>query len=585
MNELQQSQYNKIKNLTESEGWKILSERYINCETKMDLLCSNNHLRNITYKDFMSGNRCSLCSKEKIKIEIRKEKSSNFINKIEELGGKVIGEYINIDTRVECICKEGHKCDILPSTLNSTKKITCGICLNRNTKDMNKEIFIKKIEDLGGKVIGEYINIDTKVNCECKEGHQFYLNPYYINNNIINYFCKICENKNPKVIFFEKIKELEAKIVGEYINCYTKIECICKQGHTCFVIPSKINSGNGLCVKCTDRCPEKSENKFKKIIEEMGGKVIGEYTYSHNKVECVCKNGHQCFPVPADTNGGHGICKKCVNRCPEEAKIKFYKKIEEMGGKIMGEYVNTSTKIKCICKNGHECNIKPNTLLTNYGMCSKCSGQCPEEAFAKFNKWIENLGGKVIGEYKDSKERIECICNNGHKCFLLPASKNYSHIPCILCKNTTENVIFNELNKNFNVKNRVKFNWCINTETDRLLEYDLIINDIIIIEIDGEHHFSKVKAWYSEPENILKRDIFKMKKAMENEYFIVRINQIDVYNNKFDWKKELIEEINKIISIKKCPIKIPPYVCYIEGTKKGIYDKHKEFMFNKELIL
>jgi very-short-patch-repair endonuclease len=67
----------------------------------------------------------------------------------------------------------------------------------------------------------------------------------------------------------------------------------------------------------------------------------------------------------------------------------------------------------------------------------------------------------------------------------------------------------------------------------------------MIIELDGEQHFTQVSNWKS-PEEQFDNDKFKQECANKNGYSIIRILQVDVFNNKYDWKTELINNIEKI---------------------------------------
>ena len=79
----------------------------------------------------------------------------------------------------------------------------------------------------------------------------------------------------------------------------------------------------------------------------------------------------------------------------------------------MGEYINSTTKIKCRCKNGHIWESKPNDLLNGYG-CAKCSGNAKlthEEFLEKF--YIKNKNAKnieILEKYKGNAIKIKCRC-------------------------------------------------------------------------------------------------------------------------------------------------------------------------------
>ena len=64
----------------------------------------------------------------------------------------------------------------------------------------------------------------------------------------------------------------------------------------------------------------------------------------------------------------------------------------------------------------------------------------------------------------------------------------------------------------------------------------------ILIELDGEQHFSQVSNWDS-PESVQTKDIEKINKSIINGYSIIHIYQKEVWNDTYDWKKILKESI------------------------------------------
>jgi len=67
----------------------------------------------------------------------------------------------------------------------------------------------------------------------------------------------------------------------------------------------------------------------------------------------------------------------------------------------------------------------------------------------------------------------------------------------------------------------------------------------VLIELDGEQHFSQVSNW-STTENIQKKDVEKIKHALEHGYSIIHLLQQDVWNDVYDWKRVLQEEIEHL---------------------------------------
>lgn len=77
------------------------------------------------------------------------------------------------------------------------------------------------------------------------------------------------------------------------------------------------------------------------------------------------------------------------------------------------------------------------------------------------------------------------------------------------------------------------------------MPFDFCIKDYkLIIELDGEQHFKQVSNCQS-PAETQKNDKYKMKCANDHGYSVIRIYQLDVWNDKNDWKSNLIDAIKK----------------------------------------
>ena len=70
----------------------------------------------------------------------------------------------------------------------------------------------------------------------------------------------------------------------------------------------------------------------------------------------------------------------------------------------------------------------------------------------------------------------------------------------------------------------------------------------VVIELDGEQHFSQVSNW-SAPEDTQKKDVEKIRLALENGYSVIHLLQMDVWKNVYDWKAVLLAEIERLQTI------------------------------------
>lgn len=116
---------------------------------------------------------------------------------------------------------------------------------------------------------------------------------------------------------------------------------------------------------------------------------------------------------------------------------------------------------------------------------------------------------------------------------------------CTCRVNKTESKLFKYLSRRYpNVQKNAKFDWCKNI---RHLPFDFYIPEYnLLIELDGGHHFENVKYYSRTFQEVQERDIIKMKLANKHKLSVIRICQIDVWNDRNDWKTKLKSAIRKI---------------------------------------
>lgn len=287
------------------------------------------------------------------------------------------------------------------------------------------------------KVLSDtYINSKTAMMFECSIGHMRIASPAtYVRNPLACSKCPTPSFIEAKLKFETLMTELGYIIIGEYKGCHVAVECLCEKNHKCHPIPSNVKKGQGICNKCLNRCPDQAATNFYNTIREnFHGIIIGEYINNSSPIECLCVNTHLCYPIPSSIQQGQGICKKCANRCSEQSAQNFYNTIEQkLKGKVLGEYTKSNKSVACICINNHICFPTPNSIQQGEGMCPKCSSRCPIQAEQIFRELVNNLGGIVIGQYINTDTRIHCQCNKGHDCYPDPDHLKSRGTFCIIC--------------------------------------------------------------------------------------------------------------------------------------------------------
>ena len=355
-----------------------------------------------------------------------------------------------------------------------------------------------------------------------------------------------------------------------YTKNKEKVILICKEHNE--KIETRFDThytGNGSCKLCADKIRlanltnkynQKTQEKFINdcIIEHEDRYDYSEVNYrgDKEKIIIICRY-HGKFTQSAGSHlAGHG-CRIC--------QVELFKKtrtwtnedfIKEAKKKHSNKYdyseVNyrkSTEDVIIICSIHGKFKQIANNHIRGKG-CRKCADEeisirmtKSQEEFIKESIELHNNYydySKV--EYANSHIKVKIFCHN-HGLFEQCPSEHLSGRGCPFCKNKSEGLLKDFLENYYSIITQYKKDWCKNI---RYLPYDFCIEELkIIIELDGTQHFNQVSNW-SSPEIIQERDKYKMKCANENGFSLIRIVQEDVWDNKYDWKKELLENIEKI---------------------------------------
>jgi len=219
------------------------------------------------------------------------------------------------------------------------------------------------------------------------------------------------------------------------------------------------------------------------------------------------------------------------------------------------------------CKHSFESSLASITHMkswcpycANKKLCDKDNCEfCLNNSFASFdiNKvecWSVENNKKPRDVFKGSETKYWFDCKECKRSFhssLKTITGRNSWCP--LCKTKTELKFINWYPQKFTHKidHQARFDWCKNPKTSIRLPFDTCVEELkLIIEIDGRQHFEQVMNWKC-PKDQQDRDIYKMNKAIEQGYTIIRILQEDIWYDRNNWEENTIEIINKVIN-KEC---------------------------------
>lgn len=194
----------------------------------------------------------------------------------------------------------------------------------------------------------------------------------------------------------EMVKIAESRggkcLSSTYVNNRTKLEWVCSQGHTWFAIPHNVKQGSWCPI-----CSRKEGQRYKKLtIDEMqeiaklrGGMCLSnEYVDSKTKLKWRCKDGHEWESAPNNIKSG--------SWCPSCTKYKA----EERCRYIFEELLNKKFKKSRKVINGFELDGFNRELMLAF----EYHGKQHYEYVPFFHRSIENFNKRIQRDFE--KERL-----------------------------------------------------------------------------------------------------------------------------------------------------------------------------------
>ena len=182
--------------------------------------------------------------------------------------------------------------------------------------------------------------------------------------------------------FVDRLSEINPNIIvlGDYKSSSERIECKCKIcGHVWNPIANTLIQKRS-CPKCQNQA---NANRLRFTHEQFLEKIhtknpnikpLEKYIDSKTKIKFQClKCNYHWKTIPSVLFNGHG-CPNCAGR-PKINTESFKEKMNVINPtiQILGQYINTSTKIETLCKIcGNIWSVTPHDLQSGRG-CPKCA--------------------------------------------------------------------------------------------------------------------------------------------------------------------------------------------------------------------
>jgi thiol-disulfide isomerase/thioredoxin len=337
------------------------------------------------------------------------EKLKDMQEQAKAKGGKCLSEkYIKNNAKLKWQCKEGHIWRAVPSSIKMGK--WCPYCAG--IVRLTIEEMQKIAKERGGKCLSEkYQGNHVKLKWQCKGGHIWENTPHKIK---WGQWCPYCAGEVRLTIeeMQDIAKERDGKCLSnQYINVNTKLKWQCKEGHIWEAVPSSVKGGS-WCPYCAHRV-RLSIEEMQKLAESRGGKCLSDnYINNQTKLKWQCKEGHIWDAPP-----GHIKTGKWCPFCAHNARLtieEMQRIAESRGGKCLSDnYINSQTKLKWQCKEGHVWEAIPNSIQRGT-WCPTCAHKVPV-SIQDMQKLAESRGGLCLSdEYIDAHSKLKWKCSNHH---------------------------------------------------------------------------------------------------------------------------------------------------------------------------
>ena len=256
----------------------------------------------------------------------------------------------------------------------------------------------------GGRCLSPvYVDSQTKLTWQCAKCHIWNAAPAHVRHSS---WCPQCHG-NVKLTIQDMHRLAEIRggkcLSDTYVNSQSKLLWECREGHQWMAAPSSIQQRT-WCLKCSGSA-KSTIQEMQRLAKSIGGRCLSD-TYVNRKTHLLweCREGHRWKAMPNHVKNGHW-CPVCAG-LSKPSMDRIQRLAQERGGKCLAHnYVNSQTDLRWECIEGHQWKASWNAIQGG-GWCPTCSsrlgericreyfGQLLGDSFPKVRpKWLVNKAG------------------------------------------------------------------------------------------------------------------------------------------------------------------------------------------------
>ena len=260
-------------------------------------------------------------------------------------------------------------------------------------------------QSMGGYCLSnKFTNSKETYEWKCKNGHNFSSSFYNVRHNGI--WCKKC-NLIDRFPADELLKHVEGKggriISGELLNRQSKLTVQCNLEHQWVTSVSSFRNGR-WCPYCAGNKVDYAE-EVALILEMHSGELITKNVKSVKmKLQWRCASGHDFKKSILKIKQSKIFCSHCNNTARLTLTDMNRLALEKGGVCLSSSYINSTSKLKWKCGNGHIFYSSASSVKNGNTWCPECNYYLNEEIYRSMFEHIFDTNFK--------KSRPDFLINN-----------------------------------------------------------------------------------------------------------------------------------------------------------------------------